>query len=536
MVMTVTGRWGSSRLAGLMVAALFAVVLGVPLVMSLQGGAEESATAGIDGPTLIVVTPNNEQIRFEFEAGFNRWREDRDLPPVRFDWRAWGGTGDLRRGIVAAYEAEGRAALAAGRPVGGVGYDLFFGGGDYEHGRLSRGLTIEHAGRMHAIAIAEAPQLPDGLLEQAFPQPAIGGNPLYHPQRLWIGTALSSFGIVYNRDVLGMLDLPEPTTWADLVDAERGRYRGWIALADPANSGSVAATFELIVRRLGWREGWAVLRRVSANTRVFASSASAVPVDVSMGEAAAGMCIDFYGRYQAGAVSRSDGAQRGRSDVGRMGYVDPPFMTAITADPIMLLHGAPHRELAEQFIAWVISMDGQRLWQRRAGVAGGPLRHELRRLPVRRDLYAIDEMAHWTDQVDPFVIARPMPAGSPSVFSLVAPLAHAIGIDVHRELRTAWNAIVECDDPAKRQAMEAVFDAMPDDLTVPWPGDEPGAVWEAAIMDERHPLHEQAATAMNRFVADLTGRWTADPRQRDLDRRRWAAFFRRQYDQVAAMR
>lgn len=514
------------RLGGLVVALLFAVVLGLPLWMHLS---QRGQVAEDDGDnhalTLIVVTPNNEQIREEFAAGFNRWRAARELSPVRFDWRVWGGTGELRRGIIAAYEAEARAALADNRPIAGVGYDLFFGGGDYEHDALARGLSIEHHGSRHSVPVGQAPRLPDGLLEAAFPEPTIGGNRLYHPDRLWIGSALSSFGIVYNRDVLAMLDLPEPTTWSDLVDAQRGRYFGWVALADPAHSGSIAATYELILRRLGWREGWRVLRRVFANAGSVAGSASAVPVDVSMGEAAAGMCIDFYGRYQAGAVG-------GR----RVGYVDPPFMTAITADPIMLLHGAPHLELAEEFIAFVISREGQRLWQRRAGVEGGPQRYELRRLPVRRDLYTAEEMAHWTDDVDPFAIARPMPAGVPSFFNLVAPLSHAIAIDVHDELRSAWTAILAGDDPTCRAAMETAFDAMPDDLRVPWPDDAPIAAWEAALADVDDPRHAQAAAVMHAFVADILQRWREDPRQRDLDRRRWAAFFRDQYQTVARMR
>ena len=70
-------------------------------------------------------------------------------------------------------------------------------------------------------------------MRRAFEQPTIGGLPLYDQKNdppQWFGTALSSFGIVYNRDVLQHLELPEPRTWSDLRDP---RYRGWIVLADP---------------------------------------------------------------------------------------------------------------------------------------------------------------------------------------------------------------------------------------------------------------------------------------------------------------
>ncbi len=199
--------------------------------------------------------------------------------------------------------------------------------------------------------------LPEGMLEEIYPEPAIGGEPLYHPEHRWYGAAVSSFGIIYNRDVLQMLNLPEPRTWADLQSPS---YRGWVALSDPAHSGSIAATYNIILRRKGWADGWHLLRRAFANARYFTSSSSQIPVDVSAGEAAAGMCIDFYGRFQAQAIGRN-----------RVGYVDPKHMTATTADPIAMLRSAPHRELARQFIMWVLSKDAQRLWQRRVGALVG---------------------------------------------------------------------------------------------------------------------------------------------------------------------
>src|SRR5690606_24705363 len=124
-----------------------------------------------------------------------------------------------------------------------------------------------------------------------------------------------------------------------------------------AHSGSIAAAYNAIVMRLGWEEGWQTLRRIYANARYFTASATKVPVDVGSGEAAAGMCIDFYGRFQAGAVSAAGGGSR-------VGYVDPPFMTAINADPISIMRGTANRELANEFVVWLLSVQGQRLWQR----------------------------------------------------------------------------------------------------------------------------------------------------------------------------
>ena len=186
------------------------------------------------------------------------------------------------------------------------------------------------------------------MLQQVYPQPLIGDAPLYHDALRWVGVALSSFGIVYNRDVLrDVLDIHEPTQWRDLSDPV---YAGWLALADPAHSGSITATYHAILSRQGCSAGWKTLRRIFANACYFAWSASKVPVDVSAGQAAAGMCINFYGRFQSGAIGGD-----------RVGYVDPPLTTVITADPISILRGAPHRELANAFVLWLLSSQAQHL-------------------------------------------------------------------------------------------------------------------------------------------------------------------------------
>ena len=49
----------------------------------------------------------------------------------------------------------------------------------------------------------------------------------------------------------------------------------------------------------GWEAGLQLLIRMAANSRYFTDSASKIPHDVAQGNAAAGMCIDFYGRSYA---------------------------------------------------------------------------------------------------------------------------------------------------------------------------------------------------------------------------------------------
>ena len=502
----------SDRWTKIVVVGLLAVVVGVPFVLRPRDEAGASVVAGDSSHRLVIVTPHNEQIRYEVEAAFNAWRASRDLPAIIFDWRSSGGTSDLRNQVL----HELQKAAQQGREQDGLGYDLFFGGGDYEHTLLANGVKVQRGDEQVTIPASVPVTLPPGLLEQAFPQPVIGGEPLYHKELRWVGVVLSGFGIVYNRDVLGMLQLPEPVTWRDMTDP---RYQGWVALADPGHSGSIAATYNAILRREGWDEGWAMLRRIFANARYFTASAAKVPVDVSAGEAAAGMCIDFYGRFQAGAI----GGQR-------VGYIDPPQMSAINADPISIMIGAPHHDLANEFVVWLLSRQAQHLWNRRLGEEHGPRRFELRRMPVRHDLYTPDEQARWTDAtVNPFDLAAPFPKPMPSFHSQVAPVAHALAIDIHDDLVAAWAAISALDDADLRKTQALThFDAMPSELTVPWPDDELAQTWRTIISDPAHPRYDEAAKVLGDFRKNLSSMLstTDDKLAKRLE---WTAFFREQY-------
>ncbi len=508
------------RLTAIVIIALLAVIIGVPLALRPTGEAAPPA----DAPRLVIITPHNEQIRFEFERAFNRHRVEQGLPPVVFDWRTSGGTSDLRKQVLTEFAAEQQRALRENRPPRSIGYDLFFGGGDFEHDRLADGITLERDGQTVRIPATEPIHLPDDLFREAFPQPTIGGERLYHNDMLWVGSALASFGIVYNRDVLAMLDLPAPATWSDLQDE---RYLHWLALADPGHSGSIAATYNVILRRHGWHEGWAILRRLFANGRYFVASASKVPVDVSAGEAAAGMCIDFYGRFQAGAVQNADGTSR-------VGYVDPPFVTAITADPISIIRDAPHRELAQSFINWLLTVEAQNIWQKRLNTPGGPVRFELRRLPVRRDVYTPQHMQYWSDDVAPFDIASPLPDAMPNWFRTVGPITHAMAVDLHRDLIDAWQAIVEHPDHPRRGEMLTLFDAMPDELTIDWPDIDLALDWPLIIADADHPRHPEVAAILASFEQSLRP-IVSNPQALLEARLRWTRFFRDNYRRIVTI-
>ena len=168
------------------------------------------------------------------------------------------------------------------------------------------------------------------------------------------------------------------------------------------------------------------------------------------------MCIDFYGRQQEEAVRR-----RGFS--GRIGYASPAGGSVSSVDPVALLRGAKNKEVAVAFIEYVLSPEGQKLWNFQAGVAGGPERFALRRLPVRRDFYSKSEWsalrsdpeAQPFEQKDQLIYRNEWTGG---VFREMAFVIRIMCQDTHGELTSAWRAINAAPASVRAEALAALTD------------------------------------------------------------------------------
>ncbi|MEM8835270.1 MAG: ABC transporter substrate-binding protein [Planctomycetota bacterium] len=533
------------------------IVLGVPLLFR-----PDSAIVPPGAATLVIVTPHNEQIRYEFGRAFNAWHQREHGQPVVIDWRRPGGTSEIRKLLIHEYAVaiERGKLLPDGRllgaddksfPLGTMSHDLFFGGGSYEHNQMIFDPARNRGGAKGTppggsadvgLSISVPAGLSQELLDDAFgphvagEPPRVGREPLYQPAQHWIGTALSGFGIVFNRDALqgtrdpvtgqraGGLGVPDPKNWDDMTDP---RLTGWVALADPRQSGSVTTTYNSILDNLGWDEGWRVLRDMCANARYFTNNATKVPIDVSHGEAAVGVAIDFYGRYESQAV-RQPGELPSES---RVGYINPPGMTYIDPDPISLLRGGPALadeqtpdDIGQRFIIFCLSDEAQALWQfpSRGEEPGlGPHEYELRRMPVTRSMYTshadrfIDELNPWGDASSkPYAGWR----------SLISELMPAFSIAIHAEHVDAWRALNRARagsvDAETLEEMERLYYAMP---TI-----------EVDVEGERVPMELSAAN-----YRAIRSEWMSDEARSsgryDRVRIEITEFFRQQYRRVVAL-
>jgi len=501
----------------------------------------------VGDPELVVITPHNEAIRFEFGQGFSHWHQQNYGKPVKIDWRSLGGTTEIMRYLEATFLASYRAywqrsgkewpAAATQRlmdshytPDGSsidalnqtfrstddpgifsANIDVFFGGGEYDHSTAyKRGLTVPPW---------PEDQPPSGL----FNQDGIEMIPRQLSGETWrtptlFGVAVSTFGICYNKDRLRELGVAAPSRWDDLANPKLMRQVG---VADPTKSGSIAKAYEMIIQQKiqqavlaagftndditrfenafdkaqgkpweipanvpthyqkavedGWRQGLLLIERIGANVRYFTDSAAKIPIDVSKGDAAMGMAIDFYGRYQAEYSQAPDGTER-------MVFVTPEGGSSVSSDPVSLLRGAPHKEQAVRFMQFLLSDEGQKLWNYRPGEAGGPIKYALRRLPIRRSFYPSRQASvnqifetyrpHLTDNLaDPAI--NPYQVGKKFTyrrrwtghhFNIHRNLIKAMCLDAGEELKLAWEAIQKHGGAELNPAAMQAFSALPDDF------------------------------------------------------------------------
>ncbi|MGI5924454.1 MAG: ABC transporter substrate-binding protein [Lentisphaeria bacterium] len=488
--------------------AIVPIFLIIALPLCLRKPAEQ---IDLSADQLVIVSPHNEAIRFEFEQGFRRYYQEQTGRKVSIDWRATGGTSEIVRYVNSAFTAsfrhywinelgkswsdeveqaygnrrlrpedagyEAREAFLASNV--GIGIDLFFGGGQYDLHKQAQIGTLVPCGlreRQPELFAGAEPLLPWGM----------GGEVWADKNDCYYGVCFSSFGICQNLDRLRALgydvqgDVGPLRTWRDLADT---RLLGHIGLADPSKSGSINKCFEMLVQRemqdrmaalagelasgaisqpqaldLAWQDAMTLIKEIGGNAAYLTFSASQVPMDTARGQIAAGMCIDFYGRGQAEWEERHVGRKT-------MVYHTPDAGSSVSADPIGLFRGAPNAERAKMFIDYVMSVDGQRLWNYLPGTPGGPQKYSLQRLPARRDMYGAEHRQYMSaPKAAPYELAGAFTyqgAWTGPLFDILRTTIRVMVIDCQDELRAAWRAIVAAGGPAAVPEAMAAFRELP---------------------------------------------------------------------------
>lgn len=480
--------------------------------------------------TVVIITPHPESIRMEMDLGFREWYFKKTGRTVKIDWRIPGSTGEVIRYIDSIYvnafrlywentlheiwDQEVQKNFVNPNPKGerakkireaflnsnvSCGIDLLFGGGVVEHKKEA------DMGQLVPSNLIQ--RHPEWFCDNCIPSRLSGDN-LYDPKGVWYGTSLSSFGIIYNTDRVSDLKLSrEPSQWIDLTSPKLYRQ---IAMVDPVQSSIVIKCLEMMIQQQmkfvrsdiltktkqtdltqdqlhdvlnkGWINGLKMIQKIMANSRYFTDNSVTTVWDVAMGNCSVGIVVDFYGRHQ-----REDTRARGGSD--RFHIILPQGGTSLSPDPISMFRGAKHKDVAQAFIEYVLSKEGQEHIGFKTGTPNGPQYYALHRTPLRKDFYKEENKKFMsTPDMNPFLEEDEFPYQynwTGPAFSAIRMLSKVLFMDPFTELSKAWKAIIDAKADGRIDQAENALAVMEDldEITYDW-------VFSTLVPHSKNPLQK----------------------------------------------
>jgi ABC-type Fe3+ transport system substrate-binding protein len=183
---------------------------------------------------------------------------------------------------------------------------------------------------------------------------------------IWVGSAISTFGITINKPWLDTRGLPYPTHWENLTTDVFGQFlpaTPTIAMGNSPGTTSNSRIYEIILQRFGWEGGWEVLTRMAGNSRIEAGSTE-TQSQVENGVTGVAMSIDFYGFSTA--IRNPD-----------CEYIIPVNGSIINPDPIAICTTTTNKPAAEAFLDFILTPEGQSLW----------LDETVNRLPIMEEAF-----------------------------------------------------------------------------------------------------------------------------------------------------
>jgi ABC-type Fe3+ transport system substrate-binding protein len=413
---------------------------------------------------LVVISPHNVDIEKEYEAAFSLHHAVNFGERVDMEWRdVGGGASAILHHLRNVYAASGRS-----------GIDIVWGGGEYNFQRMAE------EDLLHDMTI------PEEVLEH-IPE-FLGGIRLHDPKQRWCGSAVSGFGFLYNKSLIDRMKLKKPERWEDMGAPD---FFGLVGFADPTQSGSAAASYEMIVQSgANWQTGWEKLLSILGNAKKFYAGAGDAAEAIPSGEVAIAACIDFYGINRVAKYPDT------------LVYVSPKGQTSFNPDPIAILKNPPDPILAQRLVDFVLSVKGQALWALPVGHEDGPAYASLGRQPIRRDVYE-----KYAGQLPPMII-NPYGADQTMAvdkklwdisYGLLRQLVYAAAVKNLDGLKAAKKTLIDQGfDPDRLK----FFNALPENIST------------------LEKLEE-------------TDRLLQDKKQQDIIVSRWIAFFREKYQKVA---
>mgnify|MGYP001028472992 CR=1 FL=1 len=407
------------------VLALFIMAMSFISIMASLALMMPMAQAAPD--EVVIITPHAVTIQKVADADFKAWYKAKTGRDVAIIWDSKDTT----------------TALALIREAGGdpakVKWDVWWGGG-LDAFKIAKG-----AGLLAPFRLPGDPEWED--INKNVPV-SFAGLPLKDiTDYTWWGSALSGFGIMYNKKYLTASKLPTPNDWTDLTNPI---YKGHIISCPPSKSGSNHMIVEIILQYYGWEKGWALLTKVGANTAEYTEKSAQVPPYIGKGERGIAPVIDFYGYGQAMV----------NPDVV---FLYPPAdsavkSTVINPDSVAILKGkGDANPTAIEFMKFTLGKAGQKML----------FNKDILRSPVRPDVYAEAPSGYFNPFVTELKLASYNDTLGTLRWDIINDLFDIMLIAKKDDLVRAWAAYTEAEDYIAKQKKAGIDTLVPPPLSLP---------------------------------------------------------------------
>jgi iron(III) transport system substrate-binding protein len=189
----------------------------------------------------------------------------------------------------------------------------------------------------------------EGLLEPYIPKGVDKIPSQYRDANgVWTGIYVGALGLAVNTKILKEKNLPEPTSWADLV---KPIYKGQISIAHPASSGTsytMMAT-QMFLNNKDIEKGFAYMKQFHQNVLQYQKAGAAPARLAGLGEVAIGV---VFSHDTVAAI------EEGFKDLK---VVFPSEGTGYEIGAMALVKGASDPVAAKTFMDWAITAKAQEL-------------------------------------------------------------------------------------------------------------------------------------------------------------------------------
>ncbi|MFW9982732.1 MAG: extracellular solute-binding protein [Candidatus Thorarchaeota archaeon] len=222
------------------------------------------------------------------------------------------------------------------------GVDVLWGGGPTLFDQMQRDGNLEPLNWTSIEAVLD--RVPDEIANTDMKR-RDGNNDV-----VWVAAAISTFGFTVNHAFLDANSLPTPNNWTHLAQPIWGSLlpTATIAMGNAPATTSNTRIYEIITQGMGWEAGWVTMARMAGSARLYPGSVQTQAAAENQ-EVGVSMSIDFYG-YNT---------QANNPDCE---YIIPEGETIVNGDPIAMVKDTPKKDLAEGFIDYVLSPEGQAVW------------------------------------------------------------------------------------------------------------------------------------------------------------------------------